>query len=131
MAKPKPEFIPFDRHSFGKGEVNPDKTTSPTSLSIDIHYAKIGVQGAWDKKRVLRLCGWLRITRYELSSLIMLPHRQMDKYMEKGIFPGPVALLLSIFENHVAKGILMDAATPEEGEPLIPTHLTNGSTEET
>jgi len=116
----------------GKGDTNPDDTSTPVSVLVDIHYAKLGVQGAWNRERVLRLCGWLQLTRYELASLIMLPHKQMDKYMAKDIFPGPAALLLSILENHLMSGVLQDAIPEDPDEPIIPSHLIHhGATKET
>jgi len=54
----------------------------------------------------------------------------MDKSMETGLFPGPVALLLTIIENEVLPGKLMDAIPGDEDTPVIPTHLLNyGSSE--
>lgn len=124
-----PETVPFDERVFGKGVVNPAKNATPSSLLCDIHYAKLGLQGAWSPERVLRLCGLLQLTRYELASLIHFPHQQMDKGMEAEIFPGTVCLLLSILENQfVASGHILDAIPENPDIALIPNEvLFNGS----
>jgi hypothetical protein len=125
-------FVPFDRRAvFNHGQANPDETATPGSLLTDIHYAQLGLQYAWGKERVLRLCGWLRLTRYELASLIMLPHRQMDEYLKKDVFPGPVCLLFGILEKHFMAGVLPDAIPEDPEEPLIPTHYFDGPSQET
>ena len=127
----KPETIPFDERVFGRGVVNSSRTATPSSLLCDIHYAKVGVQGAWSPERVLRLCGLLQLTRHELSSLLHFPHEQMDKGMKGGVFPGTVCLLLSIIENQfVPKGHLMDAIPDDPDVSLIPSEiLCNGPTQ--
>lgn len=128
---PKPEFVPFDPVVYGKGLPNPDETTTPGSLQADIHYATLGIQGAWNRERVLRLCGWLRITRHELASFVMLPHTQMDKYIERDLFPGPVALLFTLIENQFMPDVLMDAIPSKPETPVMPNSiLFNGPSQE-
>ena len=126
----EPETIPFDERVFGRGTVNPAENATPSSLLCDIHYAKIRVQSVWDPERVLRLCGLLQLTRYELASLIHYPHQQMDKSMKAEVFPGTVCLMFSILENQfVASGHLMDSIPEDPNTPLIPSQiLCNGST---
>lgn len=125
------ETIPFDSRTFGKGLVNTEQTSTGASALIDAHYATLGIQGAWDEDRVLRLCGWLRITRYELASLVMYPHQQMKKSMKTGYFPGPVALLFTILENELMPDILMDAIPEDKDTPIIPSDLLNHGSPET
>ena len=126
----EPETVPFDERVFGNGVVNPSETATPSSLLCDIHYAKIRVQGIWDPERVLRLCGLLQLTRYELASLVHYPHQQMKKSMDRGLFPGTVCLLFSILENQfVPAGHLLDAIPEDPDVPLIPSQiLCNGTT---
>lgn len=123
------ETIPFDPRTFGRGLVNSTGGETPASVLCDTHYAKIGVQAAWDPERVLRLCGLLQLTRYELASMILFPHAQMKQCMKEGLFPGTVCLMFSIIENQfVPEGYLMDSIPEDRDTPLIPTKiLGNGS----
>lgn len=125
---PTPEILPFDERTFGHGVFNEETHATPSSTLCDTHYAMLGIQGAWDSDRVLRLCGLLQMTRYELASLMMFPHRQMKKCMETGLFPGTVCLMMTLVENTcVPKGYLMDAIPGDEETPLIPNEkMCNG-----
>jgi len=109
---------------------NPDETSTPGSLQVDAHYARMGIKSVWDKPRILRLCGWLRVTPHELASLLLVAHRDMDGWLGKGRIPGPVCLLLSLLENHVARGFVHDPV-PQEG-PIVPFEkLTDGKPQNT
>lgn len=116
---PEPETIPFDGRIFGQGDVNPEETSTASSLLCDTHYAKLGIQGAWDQARVLRLCGIMQVTQYELASLILLSHRQMDNFMERDLFPGTVCLLFTVMENTFGPAVGVLDRIPETGD-LIP-----------
>ncbi len=56
-------------------------------------------------------------TKYDLASLCMISHRDMDRFMKVG-FPGPVSLLMSLQEFCFAKDKLIDC--PPYGDGLFP-----------
>jgi len=67
---------------------------------MDAHYERIGVKKKWNKARVDRLCGFLRMNYGELASLLCMPHAEFTKILLKPKhFPGPLCLLLSIIEH--------------------------------
>jgi hypothetical protein len=82
--------------------------TTPASLRIDLHYARIGVIARWDWERFTRLALFLNYTPEEMASLICLQHSHLHGIRERNIFPGPAALLLTLVEAQVLKGISYD-----------------------
>lgn len=67
---------------------------------MDAHYERLGVKKRWDKERVDRLCGVLRINYGELSSLVHEPHASfLRKLVSPKPFSGPLAILLTIIEH--------------------------------
>lgn len=101
-----------------KNESSPHAT--PASTVMDTHYALIELVKKWDRDRVLRLCGLLKLTRYELASLIALPHKDMEIYFKQGVFPGPVCLLLTLLENSTVKDFILDPILDSDEDTLIP-----------
>jgi len=87
---------------------------TPASLAIDIHYLNLRIVERWTWERYLRLCQYLKMTEYELASLVRLPHKAIEKYRERFSLPLPrghaesVALLLTIVETHFLKGLRDD-----------------------
>lgn len=104
---------------------NEGDQVTPGSIQADIHFRDLQLQETWDSKRVLRMCGWLQITEYELASMVMFPHDEMKKCMKKGIFPGPVCILFSLVENHVMRESIVDPV-PEDSSSLIPFSKIHG-----
>lgn len=78
------------------------------SLLIDIHYKEMGIEEIWDTRRVERLCSLMNITEGELASMMLVKHKDMEKYLKQDNFPGPVCLLLTIIENYAVSPILPD-----------------------
>ena len=78
------------------------------SFLIDVHYEDLGVQEAWNTRRVERLCSLMNITSGELASMLMFPHVEMNKCLEEGSFPGPGCLLLTMVENYIAGNVVPD-----------------------
>lgn len=99
--------------------INPDLTSTPISLLSDSHYTLMGLADAWDRKRVLRLCEFMGISRFELASLIYAPHPRFEEWFEREAFPGPVLVLLTIIESSVMEGFLFDSPVPP-GESIVP-----------
>ncbi len=66
---------------------------------MDAHYERIGVRKKWNKARVDRLCGFLRMNYGELASLLCMSHSEFKKLLLKPKYPGPLCLLLSIIEH--------------------------------
>ena len=85
------------------------------SLLIDLHYKEIGLQDRWDLRRSDRLCSLLNVTWRELSSMMMVPHEDMEKYRDKSQFPGSVCILMTLIENYAASEEIPD---PIE-DPLV------------
>lgn len=89
--------------------VNRGPFETPGSALIDIHYAKLRIDQRWSWDRFLRLAGALRVTTGELASLVRLRHSLLVGAQERNQFPPPVALLLTLVEAHVSKGLVPDA----------------------
>ena len=76
---------------------------------MDAHYERIGIKKRWNKERVDRLCGFLRMNYGELSSLLCMPHADFKKILLKPkVFPGPLCLLLSIIEHRYMREYTKD-----------------------
>lgn len=74
--------------------------TTSASLAIDAHYEHLDIKKRWNKERVDRLCGFLKINYGELSSLVHESHKCfLRKIYSTSTFDGPLALLLTILEN--------------------------------
>jgi hypothetical protein len=74
---------------------------TPASLLTDVHYAKLNIVRRWNWDRFNRLAAFLQLTHGELASLICLPHSQLPGIRKRNVFPGPVALLLTLLEAQV------------------------------
>lgn len=76
---------------------------------MDAHYERIGIKKRWNKERVDRLCGFLRMNYGELSSLLCMPHADFKKILLKPkAFPGPLCLLLTIIEHRYMREYTKD-----------------------
>ena len=120
MKKPNLKPNHFDLRWSKAKLVNEGKNTTATSAQVDLHYSQLGIQNIWDADRVLRLCGWLRITQYELASLIMFPHTQMKFCLKRNYFPGSVCLLFSLIENQVMRDKINNPVPENDDERLMP-----------
>jgi hypothetical protein len=78
------------------------------SRRIDLHYAKLGLPKRWTWRRFTDLCSFLRVTPEEMASTILLPHSHLPGCFKRNAFPGPAALLLTLIEANVMKGLSAD-----------------------
>lgn len=70
------------------------------SLIMDAHYARLGIKKRWNKERVDRLCGFLRMNYGEIASLLHMPHAEFArKIVSTKPLDGPLCLLLTIIER--------------------------------
>ena len=83
---------------------NPLRTSTPASTHIDIHYAKLELLKRWDRSRIERLCGYLKISQSELASMIAVSHNRFEGYLKRGIMAGPAALMLTVMESRYLSG---------------------------
>ena len=79
-------------------QINYGDTVTMGSHLVDLHYLKMGIAKLWTPKRLERLCRFLKLTEYELASLIMVHHKDMKIFLEKGRFPPIVSWSLSLVE---------------------------------
>ena len=95
MATDRKKLLPKDAH------------LEPTlgSRRIDLHYAKLGIPQRWTWDRFSLLCSVLRVTHLELASVVCLPSAALKRAFFANQFPGPAALLLTLIEADVMKGI--------------------------
>lgn len=90
------------------------KGQTPASLAIDIHYLKLMLVKRWDWERYVKLCTFLKMTAYEVASLVLLPHRSVEKYQTKNTLPlarahaESVALNLTLLESYLMRGLTED-----------------------
>jgi len=67
---------------------------------MDAHYERIRIKHRWDKPRVDRLCGFLRMNYGELASLLHMAHGEFKRrVLSPKQLPGPLCLLLTIMEH--------------------------------
>lgn len=80
---------------------------TPASLMIDTHYAQLRLMERWTWDRYVRLCQFLRMTPWEVASLVMLRHGSIDTFRRKGRLSiqghRAAALVLTILEAHVMR----------------------------
>lgn len=87
---------------------------TPASLAIDIHYMNLLLVERWNWERYVKLCVFLKMTEYEVASLVRLPHKYIERYREGYTLPmyrgfsESVALTLTILESYLMKGVSPD-----------------------
>jgi hypothetical protein len=72
---------------------------SPASLLITNHYRHVGVNDIWDRNRVQRLLGYLRMSEKELVALLNTTMSAFKACYLRGSISGPCALLLTVLEQ--------------------------------
>ena len=75
------------------------------SKRIDLHYAKLNIPRRWTWDRFELLCSVLRVTHREMASVLCLPPHAIKHAYFANCFSGPAALLLTLIEANVMKGI--------------------------
>jgi hypothetical protein len=111
-----PPLTPLRVH--GDDEVvNSSKFLTPTGLNVSLYYQKIGVDDKWNgTDRIDRLCGFLKVTLYELADLIRVPHNDMGRWYRVKKYPSTVCLWFSLLEQ-----CFMDS--PDTEKELMPWSL--------
>lgn len=91
-----------------------DHTTATTKL-LDLHYSNLRIAERWNYERVERLCSVLKITPYELASLVCMPHAYLDKLRDTDRLPAisegggrAIGLLLTMIEARILKKLCPD-----------------------
>jgi len=84
-------------------EGSPHET--PASIAIDVHYSNLLLYERWTYDRFVRLCAFLRVTEYEMASLVMMPHAWVPRFERDNRVPGAkqgagraLLLILTILE---------------------------------
>jgi hypothetical protein len=77
-------------------------------LLIETHYERLRIKKRWDKKRLERLCGYLQVTKYELASLVGVPHTIFDWRYSIGKLSTSAYLMLTILESRYLKEYVKD-----------------------
>jgi hypothetical protein len=87
---------------------------TPSTLLVDVHYAKLLLVERWTWERFTRLCAFLRISEAELASAVLMPHKMIPVYKQKNKIPNragsarPIALLLTLLEHHCMGAMTKD-----------------------
>jgi hypothetical protein len=87
---------------------------TPTTLQLDLHYAKLQVWARWDYDRFVRTARLLGLTMPELASLACIPHRALEtlktrNHLYNGGAPDRAgALVLTLIELHMAGPLTSD-----------------------
>ena len=91
-----------------------EHTTATTKL-LDLHYSNKRIAERWTFERYERLCSVLKLTHYELASLVCMPHVYVAKLREYNRIPGSVngggraiGMLLTLLEARVLKKTVGD-----------------------
>lgn len=78
---------------------------TPASVLIDAHYHTLQLTKRWTWFRYVRLCNLLKMTPYEMASLVMLSHKSIAVFEQFKVLPQakarPVALVLTMLEAHI------------------------------
>lgn len=83
---------------------NPKRTkrksdATPASLLIETHYELLKVNSVWDRNRVQRLLGYLRLSERELVAMLNTTTSSFKSCYLRGSVTGPCALMLTILES--------------------------------
>ena len=99
--------MPFPR-KFGTIPLAPNADSTkrtPASVMLDMHWENMRLVERWSWERYVRLCKFLSYTPWELASLVLLPHDQIERFRRTSCLSGkaarPVALILTLVEAHV------------------------------
>lgn len=102
IAKIIAEEIRLRHPNFGS------KFATPASRLIDHHYSKLLIYSRWTWERYARLAVLLKLTPYELGSVVGIPHSVVEKWKARTTVPirpedggHAIGLILTILEGHV------------------------------
>lgn len=92
-----------------------EKTQTPSTLRIDLHYEMLGIYRRWNWERFSRLAAFLNVTPYELGSTACITHKQVTAFKEKNrlllaarVPHRAAALLLTVIEWNACKEFTND-----------------------
>ncbi len=91
-----------------------EKTQTPASLKIDLWYHQLNIYDRWTWERFQRLAEFLRVTPYELGSIVCITHKQVDHYrLRNKLMDGAnqnrsAALVLTLLETFCCKAYTND-----------------------
>ena len=106
---------------------------SPASLLIKAHYQNSGVNKIWNRNRIQRLIGYLRISEEELVALLNTNISAFKSSYLRGSVTGPCALLLTVLESLYMSEVITDSVpdifnfygasrhTQEDGDDTSPS----------
>ncbi len=130
------EVAPLRWKKRGSGYLPPlpnsdsDYTTATTKI-LDLHYSNLRIAERWTYERYERLCSVLKVTPYELASLVCMPHSHVEKLRDYGQIPGivngggrAVGLVLTILEARILKRLVPDVI--ENPFPNLDTKVRQG-----
>ena len=86
---------------------------TPASLAIDLHYASLLITERWNWERYVRLCCFVKMTPWEVASIVRMPHAMVAHFKEEKTLVGrrgahAITLLLTILEAHWYAGFTTD-----------------------
>lgn len=76
----------------------PKTGANPMATLFRLHYLDVGVLD-WDRNRVRRLAGIMRLSIAELGAWLGCRENEMERYMDRGVFPGTVCILMTLAEQ--------------------------------
>lgn len=116
-------IAPLEWRRSGSGYLPPlpnadSEHRTATTFLIDIHYSNKRIAERWTWDRIQRLCSFLKITEYELASLVCCPHSWVERIKEENRIPHTVkgggravGMLLTLLEARVMKKVVSDVIT--------------------
>lgn len=104
---------------------------TPASLMIDTHYHGLQLVERWTWTRYARFCAFLKMTPYEVASLVLMRHSAVEGFRQYNRLTGhnnrATALLLTLLEAHMCKDWSVDIIE----NPFPPLNSSGVSTEST
>ncbi len=80
------------------------RNKTPASVYIDAWYSNLEIEQRWSWERYCQLCNLIKMTPYELASLVGMPHADVAQFEEHNHLAvegrRAVALLLTVVEAH-------------------------------
>lgn len=78
-------------------------------MLIEAHYKLIKVNEVWDRNRVQRLLGYLRLSERELVAMLNTTTSSFKSCYLRGSVTGPCALMLSVLESTYLSEFITDS----------------------
>lgn len=81
-------------------ELPPPYKRDPSVFLINDHYRQMGCF-SWDRMRFLRLAAAAGFTAKELAARVGLNSAEMERHLQKGVFPNAVGILLTFHDRFI------------------------------